>query len=82
MIVNYILNIKYVFQSEEGANRVHEFIIYIFLNLIGLGINQLILWALVSKFQMNYLIAKIIAIGFVMGYNFVSRKIFIEKRTI
>lgn len=30
LLVNYILNIKYVFKSEEGTNRVHEFIIYIF----------------------------------------------------
>lgn len=36
------------------------------MNLIRFGINQLILWTLVSKFQMNYLIAKIITMGFVI----------------
>lgn len=79
VIVNYILNLKYVFISSEDANKRKEFFIYIVLNIIGLGFNQLIMKLCVDFVKIAPLIAKIIATGVVMIYNFISRKILIEK---
>ena len=79
VIVNYILNLKYVFISSEEANKRKEFFIYIVLNIIGLGFNQLIMKLCVDFVKIAPLIAKIIATGVVMIYNFISRKILIEK---
>lgn len=79
VIINYLLNLKYVFHSSEEANKINEFIIYIILNIIGLGINQIIMKVCVDFFQIYAMAAKIIATGIVMVYNFISRKILIEK---
>lgn len=80
VIVNYILNLKFVFQSSENSNKTKEFITYIILNIIGLGFNQLIMKVCVGYLRITPMISKIIATGIVMIYNFISRKILIEKK--
>ena len=58
--------------------------VFVILSLIGLGLNQLIMWGGVAwlKQYMDraYMIVKIFATGVVMVYNFISRKMFIEKK--
>jgi putative flippase GtrA len=49
------------------------------LSVIGLGINQLIMWVLVDKAGIFYMISKIAATIVVSVYNFITRKIFLEK---
>ena len=44
VIVNYILSFKFVFERKEDMNRKAEFVIFIILSIIGLGLNQLINW--------------------------------------
>lgn len=80
VIINYILNMKYVFVSEPGRNKLVEFVIYLFLSVIGLGINQLVMWIGVDKLGINYMFVKIGATAIVMVYNFITRKLFLEKK--
>ena len=54
--------------------------LFAFLSTIGLGINELIMFIGSDKFNINYLIVKIFATGIVMVYNFITRKLFIEKK--
>ena len=48
VIVNYILSFKFVFERKEDMNRKAEFVIFIILSIIGLGLNQLIIWICVG----------------------------------
>lgn len=93
VIVNYILSFKFVFQRKEEMNRGKEFVVFIILSVIGLGINQLIIYIVIGPFYGNalwlqelindslaYTGAKVIATAIVMVYNFVTRKIFLEKK--
>ena len=79
VIVNYILSMAFVFKSRE-QNKIKEFIIFVCLSIGGLCLNQLILWAGVKFTTVHYLIVKFLAMLIVPIYNFVTRKIFIEKR--
>lgn len=79
VIVNYILSMAFVFESRE-QNKIKEFIIFVCLSIGGLCLNQLILWAGVKFTTVHYLIVKFLAMLIVPIYNFVTRKIFIEKR--
>lgn len=92
-IVNYILSVTIVFDADKGANKAVQFIVFVILSLIGLGINQLCMWGgtawleslmeqsqtLASYSQYAYMVVKIFATAIVMVYNFITRKIFIEK---
>ncbi len=66
---NYILNRIWTFQSEN-PNVAFEYTEFILIALIGLAINTLILWMLVSKWQMNFYLSKILAIAVVTIWNF------------
>lgn len=66
---NYFLNRIWTFESTNPRVMV-EYTEFITISLIGLGINTLVLWLLVSKFKMNFYVAKIFAIGVVTLWNF------------
>ena len=80
VIVNYILSVTFVFETDKEKCRIKEFIVFVFLSIIGLGINQLCMWFGVELLHISYLIVKIGATAVVMVYNFISRKLNIEKK--
>ena len=93
VVVNYILSFKFVFERKDNLDRRAEFVIFVVLSVIGLLINSLIIWIAVGPvygsssflqenagYNLVYTGAKIVATAVVMVYNFVTRKIFLEKK--
>ena len=84
VVVNYILSITVVFDADKEANKAKQFFVFLILSIIGLGINTLIMWAgtgiLDQYMSRSYMLVKIFATAVVMVYNFITRKIFIEKK--
>ena len=93
VIINYILSFKFVFERKEDLDRRKEFVVFLILSVVGLGLNQLIIWVCVGpvyggipflqkvlNYDLAYTGAKVIATAIVMVYNFVTRKIFLEKK--
>jgi putative flippase GtrA len=68
---NYILNRVWTFQSND-PNVALEYTEFLIISLIGLGLNNLILWLIVSRLKFNFYFAKLIAIGFVTIWNFLA----------
>lgn len=68
---NYFLNRVWTFQSHNPEVMV-EFTEFFIISIIGLGLNTLLLWILVSKFKMNFYVAKVFAIGLVTIWNFLA----------
>ncbi|WP_298944739.1 GtrA family protein [uncultured Microbacterium sp.] len=79
LVLNYFLTLKFVFEAKPDRNVVAEFAIYIGLNIIALGLNQLILFATVDGLGIDPLVGKLIATAVVLVYNFISRKLLIER---
>ncbi|GAP45224.1 putative flippase GtrA [Lentimicrobium saccharophilum] len=67
---NYYLNRIWTFHSNNPEIAV-EYGRFLLISLIGLLINTLVLWALVSKAKFNFYFAKLLAIGVVTVWNFV-----------
>ena len=59
VIFNYVMSVKWVFEVEENRDKKQEFALFVVLSIIGLGINQLIMWLAVEKFRVFYMISKI-----------------------
>ncbi len=78
VIYNYILSIKWVFDVSKKQTT-KEFAIFVILSVIGLGLNSLIMYISVDLLNIHEMISKILATAIVMVYNFITRKIFIEK---
>lgn len=77
VIFNYILSIKWVFDVSKKQTT-KDIIVFMVLSTIGLGINELIIYV-GNIFHICYMISKIGATAIVMVYNFITRKIFVEK---
>ena len=80
VIYNYILSVRWVFEVDENGDKRKEFVIFIVLSLIGRVLNQLLMWVFVSMIHIFYMVAKIILTAIVMLYNFITRKLFLEKK--
>lgn len=78
VIFNYAASMRYVFSHREGMSRTREFAIFVVLSAIGLGINDLLIWAGTDLASFDYRLVKIFATAVVMVWNFVTRKIFLE----
>lgn len=72
---NYIFNRIWTFHSQNPEIGL-EYGKFLFISLIGLGINTLILWILVSKFNKNFYVSKLFAIAVVTIWNFFVNLIF------
>ena len=80
VIFNYIASMKYVFERRNNISLRREFIVFLILSIVGLIINLIIMWISVDKLNIFYMISKIFATFIVMVWNFVSRKVFLEKK--
>ena len=79
VIANYILSMLFVFKGSENS-KVKEFIVFVALSIGGLLLNQFIMWLGTEIMSAYYLWTKVFALVFVPIYNFVTRKIFLEKK--
>lgn len=79
-IFNFMASMRYVFAGKKGQTRTQQFVIFFVLSVIGLGVNQLILWVCVDMLAWLAWIGKLVATAIVMIFNFITRKIFLEDR--
>ena len=83
-VINYILSVKFVFQVNNGMDKKTNATVFVVMSLIGMGINQAIMqagvWILGPAMDKLYMLVKILATGLVMVYNFITRKLFLERK--
>lgn len=77
-IYNYIASVRWVFNVNKDKDKRKTFVMFVIFSVIGLVLNDLIMWFTVDKFNIYYMIGKIIATCFVMIFNFITRKLFLE----
>ena len=91
VVFNYICSMKFVFERRDDMSRTKEFIIFMVLSISGLGINEAIMIGLDGRmeflkdmssflYRWEYMIRKVFATLIVLIWNFVSRKLTLEKK--
>jgi len=80
VIFNYVLSIAFVFETDKNRGRGAEFTLFALMSAGGLGINQLMMWLLSDGVGVPYQLSKLAATAVVMVYNFVTRKLFLERK--
>jgi len=73
--VNYFINRIWTFQSKNLDIQT-EYFNFIIVSIIGLGINSLVLWFLIKKFNLNFYISKLFAIIITTIWNFGANLLF------
>lgn len=73
-ITAYILNVVWVFDKRTFRNRYVEISIFLLISVVGLIINQYIIWFFTENVHLYYLFSKLIATMIVVIWNFFARK--------
>ena len=91
LIVNYILSTLWIFRNSKINNRLAEFAAFAVIGVIGLGINELIIWlfddVIAPRRPLDfipedkyYLIGKLVSTAVVFVWNFAARKFIIFNK--
>ena len=78
VIYNYIASVRWVFDVNKEKDARNQFVIFIVFSVLGLLLNNAIMWITVDFLSIYYLLAKVVATVIVMIFNFVTRKMFLE----
>ncbi len=78
LVFNYIASVYWVFDIQR-KQTIKDIEIFAGLSVIGLVINQIVMYLLTDVGNFYYMFSKLFATGIVMIWNFITRKIFIEK---
>ncbi len=76
---NYIASVKWVFDVNKEKESRKQFLTFITFSILGLLLNNIILWICEDLLKIYYLIGKVVATAIVMVFNFITRKMFLEK---
>lgn len=77
VVFNYLASMRFVFTHREDLSRTREFVIFVVLSVVGLGINEVIMWLglqTIGGSPFAVTAAKVVATAVVMVWNFFSRK--------
>lgn len=75
LTVNYLLSNLIVFKTHRLSNRWAEFIVFAGIGIVGLGLNELIMYACSDGIGLHYMVSKLISTVLVFFWNFFARKL-------
>jgi putative flippase GtrA len=74
LMINYILSIKWVFSYRKIKNPKNELLIFAFIGVIGLLINEAVMYICTGLLLLYFLYSKILATIIVFFWNFTVRR--------
>jgi putative flippase GtrA len=79
LVLNYFLSMLWVFPRSRHS-RWREFLTFGAIGLVGLGLNDLLIWILTSGLGVFYVLSKAVSTVMVFAWNFFARKAFFAMR--
>lgn len=76
---NYILSVRWVFSSRTIAKPYLEYGIFALIGIVGLSLNELVIWLLTDFAGLHYISSKIVATAVVFFWNFLGRKLMLFR---
>ena len=78
VIFNYFASMTFVFDVDKNKSKKRNFVLFFIFSVIGLILNDIIVYFVTEIVGLYYMLSKIIATIFVMIFNFVTRKKYLE----
>lgn len=79
LTVNYLLSISWVFNKNRSAKPWVEFMVFTLIGIVGLGLNEAIMYVATDLLTLHYMFSKLISTALVFCWNFFARKLIIFK---
>ncbi|MCF0199022.1 MAG: GtrA family protein [Bacteroidaceae bacterium] len=80
LLANYLLSKVWVFTQSQCKNAKIEFLLFAVIGLVGLLLNDLLIWLLSNFIGLWYMLSKIIATVITYLWNFFARKYLLFSR--
>jgi putative flippase GtrA len=78
-LVNYVLSIRHVFESGIRFGKRKEILFVYVISLVGLTMNQLVLYVCIDLVQVEMMVSKLVATSTVFFFNYYTKKNFVFK---
>ncbi|MDR0748200.1 MAG: GtrA family protein [Tannerellaceae bacterium] len=79
LLVNYYISTIWVFGSSPYKKGI-EFVLFALVGLIGLGLNDLLIWVFTEKCGIYYMLSKLLTAVLVYMWNFLGRRYLIFNK--
>ncbi len=79
--LSYVLSVSLVFGSRRVRSRALEFALFVLIGLIGLALNETLMWLFTERIALYYLLSKIIAGALIFFWNFGARKLILFRKS-
>lgn len=80
LVINYVLSTKWVFSDRKYESKWIEFLFFTFIGIVGLGLNEILIFIVSHNLDKHYMIGKIISTIVVFFWNFLARKYLLFKK--
>ena len=80
LVINYVLSTKWVFSDRKYKSKWIEFLFFTFIGIVGLGLNEILIFIVSHNLDKHYMIGKIISTIVVFFWNFLARKYLLFKK--
>lgn len=80
LATNYFISIRWVFGSRSLTSKRAEFAVFAAIGLIGLALNDGVIFAGREYLGIDYRISKLFATGVTLVFNFAARKLLLFRR--
>lgn len=74
LLVNYIISCIWVFSNSKYKSRLVEFLFFAAIGVVGLLLNDTLIWLFTDCIGTHYMFSKIVAAAIVYLWNFFARK--------
>lgn len=75
LAINYSLSTQWVFSEHRLSNKKAEFIIFSIIGVVGLFLNEILIYIITTQAGTHYMLSKLISTAIVFLWNFGARKI-------
>jgi putative flippase GtrA len=75
----YVLSVRWVFGERRLRDARMEFLVFAFIGVAGMAVNQAVLYVAVEGAALSYELAKLAAAAVVFGFNFSLRKLLLFR---
>lgn len=79
VVVNYLISVFFVFDGKRKMNMGLQFVVFLILSLIGLGLNEVIMYIGTDVMEYYYMLVKVVEICIVAIWNFLTRKMLLDR---
>ena len=74
-----MLSVVWVFDTRRVASKAAEYALFVLVGVVGLALNEGLLWVFTETLGLHYLVSKVVAATLIFGWNFGARKLLLFR---